>query len=58
MFRIAKITVEIPALDRLLDFLEANQQKEIDTLSDQVARATQTLKQSTDRLQKAVSKGK
>lgn len=57
MFRLAKILVEIPALDRLLDFLEANQQKEVDALGDQIAQATSTLHKSTDRLQKAVKKG-
>lgn len=58
MFRIGRILVEIPALDRLMNYLEAADQREIDGLSDRVTALTTELKQSQTSLQGALPKEK
>ena len=44
------IRVDFPALDRLVDFLEADEQSQIDAITTQVQSATARLKTATDRL--------
>lgn len=50
MFRLFRIVVEIPALDRLMDYLDAQQQGEIDAGAAQVLALTQRLSQSGTQL--------
>lgn len=50
MFRIFRVAVEFPALDRLLDYLQAQQQAEVDALTQRVDAATTALAQSRARL--------
>lgn len=45
MFRQIRILVDIPALDRLLAFLEAGQQSEVDKSSALIAALTMRLQQ-------------
>lgn len=51
------LVLQIPALDRLLSYLEAQQQAQIDSLVAQVTALTQQLKQHSEALQGAVDKG-
>ncbi len=51
MFRIT-----IPALDRLMDYLEGNQQREIDALNDKVAALTTQLAQHRGQLAENIAK--
>lgn len=47
--------IEFPALDNLVAFLREDQQRQIDAITALVGAATKRLKQSSDRLQQAVS---
>jgi len=47
------ITVNIPALDRLMNFLEGAQQKEIDALTQRLGTMQSKLAESEARLDKA-----
>ena len=47
------VHVEVPALDRLVDFLKEDQQRKIDALDARVKPALDTLKQSTSALETA-----
>lgn len=59
MFRAFRVfLVEIPALDRLMNYLEAAEQREIDAASEQVDTLTADLKQSQTALQGAIPKEK
>lgn len=49
-FRMLNITIHIPALDRLMNYLEAAQQAEVNSLRDTVVVLNARLKQSNDRL--------
>lgn len=51
MFRIFRIFIEFPALDRLMDYLEAARQKELDDLAAQ-------LNQSSDGLAAVIKENK
>ena len=55
-----EITINIPALDRLVDFLtsQGDQQKQIDSLTTQVTTLTETLNQSSTKLSSAVETSK
>jgi hypothetical protein len=48
------VTVNIPALDSLVDYLRGSQQSEIDTLAASVKHSTDRLRQSQQALQSAV----
>jgi hypothetical protein len=48
------IKVEIPALDRLVTYLEDQQQKEIDALTAQVQKFTSGLGKTSSELQSSV----
>ncbi len=48
------IRVDIPALDRLVDYLTASDQPEVDAMAAQVRSATDALRQSTEALQGAI----
>lgn len=50
------VVVQIPALDRLLNYLEGQQQAQINILEAQAAALIQQLKQHTDALEGAVAK--
>ena len=50
------IRIDFPALDRLLDFLEASEQAAIDAMEASVVDATARLQQSADGLSSAVTK--
>lgn len=47
--------IEFPALDNLVAFLREDQQRQIDAITALVGAATKRLKQSSDKLQQAVS---
>lgn len=49
------IRIDVPALDRLLDYLNGKQQAEIDRLAQETERLTQALQQSTTGLQSTVN---
>ena len=53
-----RIIVEIPALDRLVTYLEAAQQAQVDSLSEQVATLTDALSTHTTGLEAAIEKEK
>jgi hypothetical protein len=44
------IRIDFPALDRLIDFLEANQQAEVDSATSQIQHDTERLAKSRVRL--------
>ena len=44
------IRIEFPALDRLIDFLEASQQAEVDLAASQIQQATNRLTKSRETL--------
>lgn len=44
------VNVKFPALDRLVDYLQLTQQRDIDSLSGQVVALTSRLKNSNDAL--------
>lgn len=46
-----QVTIAVPALDRLLDFLEGKQQKEIDQLSKMLEDLNDQLAKSSERLE-------
>lgn len=46
MFRLLRVLVDIPALNRLLDFLEADEQSDVDAMTVQVRAAKVRLTQS------------
>jgi len=48
------ITVDIPALDRLVAYLEGQQQQQIDALTAQVQKMTAGLSKSSSELQGSV----
>jgi hypothetical protein len=48
MFRTVRI--DFPALDRLIDFLEAAQQAEVDSATSQIQQATERLTKSRETL--------
>lgn len=50
--------IRIPALDRLIDFLEARQQAEIDILTIRIKAFTQELRKSNQALQAILNKTK
>lgn len=52
------LRVDIPALDRLLDYLEATQQKEIDALADQVRDLTARLSTTSAELGNSIEGNK
>lgn len=54
--RLFVVNVEFPALDRLLDYLEAAEQKEIDALTLQAEQLLTRLEQSRKTLQNFISK--
>jgi hypothetical protein len=54
MFNLGVITVQVPALDRLMDYLEGIQQKNIDAATATITAFTARLKQSNDPLTKAL----
>ncbi len=56
MFSTLRILVEIPALDRLMDFLDAAQQQEINALNAQVQSLTQRLHNSNTSLDGTIAK--
>ncbi len=56
MFRLFGISVEVPALDRLLDYLEGKKQAEIDSLSAQVNALTLRLQTHRTGLESAIEK--
>jgi uncharacterized coiled-coil protein SlyX len=56
MWRIFRIVVEVPALDRLMDYLEAAQQEELDLMEEQVRQLTARLSKSQTALQGAITK--
>lgn len=58
MLRFFKVLVDFPALDRLLDYLASTEQSEVDAANAQIAALTVRLKQSTDKLQPILDKGK
>ncbi len=45
-----RLVVEIPSLDRLIDFLTSGQQSEVDAAASQVSQLTARLKKSGDAL--------
>ena len=47
MFRLFRLVIDFPALDRLIDFLEADRQKDIDALTARLRASTASLKAST-----------
>ncbi len=49
-FRLFRIVVEFPALDRLLDYLKAHDQAELDAATEQIVKLTERLKQSGAKL--------
>lgn len=49
------IRVDFPALDRLLDFLEANEQGQVDTITAAIRQGNAALKTSTSGLLQAVT---
>ena len=53
MFRIFRVSVDFPALDRLVTYLEAAQQKEIDAMAAQVRDLTAQLSQHRATLEEA-----
>jgi hypothetical protein len=53
-----RIIVEIPALDRLVTYLEGAQQVQIDSLSEQVAALTQALQTHRTGLETAIEGNK
>jgi sialic acid synthase SpsE len=44
------IRIDFPALDRLIDFLEAAQQAEVDLAKSQIQQATERLTKSREKL--------
>ena len=52
--RMFRIFVDIPALDRLVTYLEANQQAEIDGLTVQVKALTERLSKANSTLAAAI----
>jgi uncharacterized coiled-coil protein SlyX len=52
------VRIDVPALDRLVDYLTAKQQTEIDALAARVAQLTQALKQSSTHLEASVENQK
>ncbi len=58
MFRLFGISVEVPALDRLLDYLEGKKQAEINSMSAQVNALTLRLSTHRTGLESAIEKDK
>ncbi len=56
MFRLFRIIVEIPALDRFLDYLEAQSQTEVDTATAALAALAARLASTNTRLLGAINK--
>lgn len=54
MFSLGTITIQVPALDRLLDYLQGIQQGNVDAATVQIVALNARLKQSNDRLAVAV----
>lgn len=54
MFQLPVLRIEIPAMDRLLDYLEGKQQADIDSLTAQLSALTQRLQTTNTRLETAI----
>lgn len=52
------VTVDIPAITRLVDYLEGAQQKQLDSQSAQITALTQKLQPHTTGLQTAIDQEK
>jgi len=50
MFRIFRVLIDFPALDRLMNYLEAEQQKDIDSATARINEVAQRLKTARERL--------
>lgn len=53
MFRLPVLMIDIPALDRLLDYLEGKQQADIDSATAQLSALAQRLQTTNTRLETA-----
>jgi hypothetical protein len=49
MFRLFRLVIDFPALDRLMDFLESSQQKEVDALTARLRATNARLRASTEK---------
>lgn len=57
-FRTIVVRVDFPALTALVEYLQGQQQQQIDALTAQVTKLTQGLQQSTTGLQGSVDEAK